>query len=184
MRTLKILGVVVLAWLLVGCGGAVQPPSPLDELVRLVDETVPPAYYDADGRTLWKKQMTLIKAESPRPYLTKYDVSWNEMSLIVGDQKVAESRWVEFVLWNGHGIAKIEVYALDSGELIYPLEEDVRDLDACGIGVTWGQSDTFGNRYLVFGVKPPQGETALRIVVTSVLGDVTEDTVLISSIRD
>lgn len=182
MRTFKILGVIVLIGLLVGCRGAVSPPP--GELGRLVDKTAPPAFYDADGTTLWKRQMVLVRAESPRPYLTKYDVHWNGTSLFVNGQKVAENRWVDFVLWNGHGIAKIEVFALDSGELLYPLEEDVRSLDASGISVTWGQGDTFGNRYIVFGVKPPQGETALRIVVTSTLGDVTEDTVLISSIRD
>lgn len=147
-------------------------------------------YYDSDGSTLWKKTMTLKEKKSIWPYVTKYNVHWNSMSVSVGPgddmQTVYASRWIDFILWNGHGIKSILVYAMDTKEILYQNGKREMELyDSLGLKMRRGQITTHGGRYIILGIKPPkEEETRLWITVTDELGNVTEDIVDITSIYD
>ena len=148
-----------------------------------------PRYYDADGGTMWKRQMTLVEQKTFLPYVTQYNVMWNGIS---NDEVIVQNSWIEFVVWNGHGVNSIKVYEQEEGaeRLVYPTDKDIRSMNFLSSdGLILGGSITFGtikndNRYIIFGVKPPsEGTDNLRIVVTDVHGNVTQDTITISSIR-
>lgn len=143
-------------------------------------------YYDSDGSTLWKNTMTLKEKKSIWPYVTKYAVHWNGLSMSVGSdqqmEQVYSAKWVDFLLWNGHGIEKIEIIGINSGKLLYPSKKDVPLYDSPGIKMMMGQTTTHNGRYIIARVTVPAEEKALHIVVTDVLGNITEDTVEIESI--
>lgn len=154
-----------------------------------------PGYYDLDGATFWKYEMSLVERKSFWPYITKYNVYWNGISASFGGRPVASRRWIEFGIWNGSGIQDIKVYEVaDGAEMpVYPSKED-----ACDTGIVQlpsetfvatrlgpcGRSITYVGRYVFAHVKPPK-ETAefLRIVVTDNNGNTTDALVPIDRIR-
>lgn len=143
-------------------------------------------YFDSDGSTMWKNTMTLKEKKSIWPYITKYAVYWNGMSVSGGSnqqmEQVHSSKWVEFTLWNGHGIEKIEIRGVSTGELLYPSKKDATLYDSSEITIMMGQTTTYNGRYISASVTVPAEEKALHIVVTDALGNITEDTVEIKSI--
>lgn len=144
----------------------------------------PARFYDSDGSSLWKREMSFVEKKSLWPATTHYSVDWNGISAFVDSKKVVGSSWVEFVLWNGQGINSIEVRGVHSGSLLYPAASDVRNIhpDDVGLYVTFELTDTFSGRYRVIGVKPKEGESSLCITVTDVKGNITQDTVSMGEI--
>ena len=152
-----------------------------------------PRYYSADGTTMWKHQMKLVEQSSAWPYVTKYTADWNSVSMTENGETIASSRWIEFALWNGHGIDDVKVYELDGKDerLVYPSEKEARSLSHTSdsgpfaeMSLTYGTTDE-SDKYVIFGVAPPAGGIKnLRIVVTDVHGNVTSDVMDVASIEE
>ena len=136
--------------------------------------------YDS-GSSMWKHEMHFIEKKSFWPVTTHYGVHSNGSSTFINDKLVSEKSWIEFILWNGHGINTIEVWGVTTNSILYPTKKDVRSFnyndDSISVTSNFTQSGTYGNRYTIIGVKPSEDETKLRIIVTDVKGNVTEDIV-------
>lgn len=146
----------------------------------------PVRYYDSDGSSLWKKEMVLVEKNSFWPATTAYAVHRNGMSILINNQKVSESKWIDFVLWNGQGINKIEIKGVSADTVLFPLESDVRNVslpDGVAIRTMHGQTTTLNGRYIIAAVKPSVEETALKITIRDAKGNLTQDIINMCDIK-
>lgn len=143
-----------------------------------------PNYYQADGHTLWQRRMSLAHKASVWPYVTTYNAHWNGVSVSMNGEALLQNSFVDFVLWNGHGVSDVQVWELskEGKVLAFPNPIDARSMNQDGFRVSFGN---VGNdrRYFTFGIPIPASDVEkLWISVTDDLGNVTTDTLKVSDI--
>jgi len=127
-----------------------------------------PLYYDADGSPFWKHTMVVTKQVSFWPCKTVYAPIWIGYSVTLNNVTAVDRRRFKFVLWNGFGIKTVKVVAVGKNVVLDGLFAEE--------GVSFPHEDR-DVRFRVVKVRPPKGEMMLKITVTDMRGNVTEDVV-------
>lgn len=157
---------------------SVRNKDPIEFVMGFFDEI--------QGKTMFQRKMNLVEKKSFLPYVTKYNIFWNGMTVGSGDKILARNVWVEVALWNAYGVAKAEVRGVDTKKLFYPAKNpkstsvSVKKITA---QVSQDLKDPSQNqKYLILYLEPPRKDKELHIVITDTFGNITETTVAVSSI--